>query len=139
MKSLMFVAFLSAGCATACWAEEPAAPGGATSTETTAPADAKPQAAPAATTTAASPEKSAALLAAEQANIRKVREQGYKPEKRKDGTTFWCRNEATLGTHFETKTCSTVEQILQRQKDAQEDVDKVQRQLGVSPYKEHGQ
>jgi hypothetical protein len=139
MKSLMFVAFLSAGCATAGWADEPASPGGVKSTETRA-ADATTAATapPATTPAAAAPDKSA-LAAAEQLNIRKVREQGYKPEKRKDGTTYWCRNEATLGTRFETKTCSTVEQILQRQKDAQEDVDKVQRQLGVSPYKEHGQ
>jgi hypothetical protein len=131
MKSLILFVSLQVAATGFVLADEPA----------TAPAGAE-QSAPAATTAsntatdqkASGSQKPASLIAAEEADIKKVRAQGYKPQKRKDGTTYWCRNEATLGTRFEVQTCSTVEQILRRQKDAQEDVEKVQRQIGASPY-----
>jgi hypothetical protein len=87
----------------------------------TAASSSSPAKTTAATTTAASPPKEA-LDAAE----KKLRSQGYKPEVH-NGKTIYCRRETQLGSHFESKTCSTPDQILRAQQDSKDAVDQMQR------------
>jgi hypothetical protein len=51
-----------------------------------------------------------------------ARTMGFKPRKEKDGTTRWCKTEATIGTRFVTTNCISedtlameVEEMLQTQ------------------------
>ena len=48
---------------------------------------------------------------AAEARIRQYGVNGYKPETTKAGDTVYCKSEAPLGSHFETKRCRTFEQL----------------------------
>jgi hypothetical protein len=111
----MLVAALTAGCAST-------PPGAASTTPTPAPsspptainASAPPVSQPvsvAATTTTTTTAVTATSGAdAKQKDLDKnARTMGYKPRKEKDGTTRWCKTEATIGTRFQTTNCVSEE------------------------------
>jgi hypothetical protein len=58
-------------------------------------------------------EKTPAQLKKEaaEAKIRQYGVNGYKPETTKAGDIVYCKREAPLGSHFETKQCRTFEQL----------------------------
>jgi cell envelope opacity-associated protein A len=61
----------------------------------------------------AAAEKTPAQLKKEaaEAKIRQYGVNGYKPETTKAGDTVYCKSQAPLGSHFETKQCRTFEQL----------------------------
>jgi len=116
-------------------AEEPAAPAAtpaaatspapapatpATSTEPRSPAP--PSATAAANATA--PADAAAAIAA--ARDKRLRNLGYKPEKR-HGETFYCRSEMVVGTRFPSKVCGTADQLDQTTNDDKDALQTLQR------------
>jgi hypothetical protein len=92
-------------------------------------------AAPAATVASSSSPAQATSAAAPPANSskalsdaeKKLRSQGYKPEVH-NGNTVYCRKETQLGSHFESKTCGSPEQIVRAQQDSKETLEKIQRE-----------
>jgi len=109
----MVVAALAAGCASApsgTAATTPATvPAGAPASQPALISSATPAAQPVslATTT---PATSGAV--AKQKDLEKnARTMGYKPRKEKDGTTRWCKTEATLGSRFQTTNCVSEETL----------------------------
>ncbi len=57
--------------------------------------------------------------------IKQMRGKGYKP-KLVNGVTYFCRNEAPIGSRLERQTCSTLDELKQRQLDGKEYTEKVQ-------------
>ena len=87
-------------------ADEPAVPAEATAAATPAVQPTDPPAGVAAEKTPAQLKREAA-----EAKIRQYGVNGYKPETTKAGDTVYCKSEAPLGSHFETKQCRTFEQL----------------------------
>lgn len=52
--------------------------------------------------------------------VKQMRSQGYKPQTKKDGTVLWCRTETPIGSRLEQQRCSTIEAVLDTQKNGQE-------------------
>jgi hypothetical protein len=75
----------------------------------------------------ATPAAADSSKAAEDARNKALLAQGYKPEI-KNGTTYYCRREAQLGSHFETKVCGTPDQLRANQQDTKDVMDKIQRE-----------
>jgi invasion protein IalB len=66
---------------------------------------------------------------------RKMRSQGYKPEVQ-NGKTVYCRKRTESGSHFESKSCATSEQVLRAQqagKDALDEMLRTERGISVGP------
>ena len=108
-------------------AEEPAP---ATSTGVTAaPSDPAQAPAAAATATASADATKATADAAAEARAKetdkRLRNQGYKPAVR-NGVTYYCRNQPQLGSHFETRVCSTPEDLERMALDSKEVTEKMQ-------------
>jgi hypothetical protein len=123
MKSIWLVASLSLGMSSLCVADEPTSP----PPEPTPAASAVPTSA----ATPATPATTPAVADATEAQIKQIRAHGYKPQKRKDGVTMWCKSEAPLGSRFEKTTCSSAQDILQMEQNAQ-DVTKNAQRLGTA-------
>jgi hypothetical protein len=111
-------------------AEEPTAaaatPAAATSpapTATPAASTAAPQAASAAASATAPADAAAALAAARD---KRLRDRGYKPEKR-HGETIYCRSEMVVGTRFPSKVCGTGDQLDQITTDDKDALQTLQR------------
>jgi hypothetical protein len=106
--SAMIVAVLASGCAST-------PPGTTAATPTSAPANkaavinaGAPAAAQPVGLATQAPATSLAAGGAEakhQDLEKNARTMGFKPRKEKDGTTRWCKTEATLGSRFETTNC----------------------------------
>jgi hypothetical protein len=110
-------------------ADEPPAPAASQATPA-APANAATPATSSSSTQSASATKAAASAddtASEDANDKRLRSQGYKPETR-NGTKVYCRKETEMGSRFPAKVCGTAEQLANANKDSQDALDKVQRQ-----------
>ena len=66
---------------------------------------------------------------------KRLRSQGYKP-KVVNGTTFYCRGEVTLGSHFEKQVCGTADQMERVTRDSKDMLDDIQRRaLQANPSK----
>jgi hypothetical protein len=65
------------------------------------------------------------------AQVKELLSMGYKPQANGDQVVY-CRRETTLGSHFETKTCRTAEQIALLRKDSKEMADTMH-QRGATP------
>lgn len=120
-----------------------AAPESATSAQansTAADPAAKPPEAKAASPAASAPAPHSAAPqvslkagdAVAEAQLKKLRAAGYKPEVRR-GEVFFCRNEAPLGSRLEKKVCSTAGQLLDAQAQGQEATRDVQRAVVSTP------
>jgi hypothetical protein len=105
---------LSIGCVSQATADEP---------KQASPAATQPVQAPAAATASST----TASKATDAALDKSLRARGYKVEV-KNGTTYYCRRELVVGSHFESKVCSTSEQLHSTQQDTQDSVDKMQRE-----------
>jgi hypothetical protein len=57
---------------------------------------------------------------------KKLRAQGFKPELQ-NGKTVYCRRETRIGSHFESKSCTTLDQILRAQQAGKDALDQMQR------------
>lgn len=86
------------------------------------------------TATTATTAKASDSVTPEQAKI--FRSAGYKPEVR-NGTTYFCRKEAQLGTRFETKVCGTADEIRRSTASSQELVSTIQR-TAIAPAPGNG-
>lgn len=113
--SAVVVAALAAGCASAPTASPSSQPA-ATNVGT------PPAAQPVSLATTATAPATVEGDAKHQELVKNARTMGYKPRKEKDGTTRWCKTEATTGSRFETTSCVSedtlamqVEQMLQTQ------------------------
>jgi hypothetical protein len=62
--------------------------------------------------------------------VQRMLSQGYKPQKGRDNTVLYCRNEAQMGTHFEKKVCMTADQIKQATLDSADLTRKFQQNQG---------
>ncbi|MBS0373273.1 MAG: hypothetical protein JSR73_01725 [Proteobacteria bacterium] len=98
----------------------------ATSTPPPAAAPSAPAAptAPTATTPAA-----AATASPDAAEIAQFRSLGYRPEQR-HGETYYCRNEAEIGSRFERKVCATIEQLRARRQASRDMLESMQKLPG---------
>ena len=109
--SAMVVAALAAGCASApsgTAATTPATvPAGAPASQPAVISSATPAAQPVSLATPAPSGADAKQKALEKT----ARTMGYKPRKEKDGTTRWCKTEATLGSRFQTTSCVSEETL----------------------------
>jgi hypothetical protein len=86
---------------------------------------------PSLSTAAASPAKPEDATSARlEAQTKRLKASGYKPEVH-NGVTLFCRNEQKTGTRFETKTCSNGDDIERAAQDAKDTMQKGQRQNGV--------
>ena len=65
-----------------------------------------------------------------EAQTRRLRRHGYKPEVH-DGTTLFCRKEAVVGSRFESKFCGTAEDIDKDTQDGKDLTETVQRTVIV--------
>ena len=96
------------------------------------------QASPAAAPTAATPASSASSAqtasaskpassadATDDANDKRLRSLGYKPEVH-NGSKIYCRKENELGSRFPSKVCGTASQLSNANKDSQDALNKVQ-------------
>ena len=61
--------------------------------------------------------------------LKQILAKGYRPESH-NGTTVYCRKEATLGTRFETKTCRTSTNILETEQKSKDVTTNAQRNNG---------
>ena len=75
---------------------------------------------------AAKPQDATAAASLE-AQTKRLRSAGYKPEVH-NGVTLFCRNEQKMGTRFETKTCSNGDDIERAARDAKDTIKNTQRQ-----------
>ena len=78
----------------------------------------------AAAASATAPVDAAAAIAA--ARDKRLRNLGYKPEKR-HGETIYCRSEMVLGTRFPSKVCGTADQLDQITNDDKDALQTLQR------------
>ena len=117
---------------TATTAEARPAPGPANAPSSTAPA----AGAPATSNPTAPPVADAAVPdeAGSQAEIKKMRMMGYKPETR-GGRRLYCRSEAALGTRFSQKTCSSAEEVERVSRASRDAIDDAQRRSSSNPAK----
>jgi len=99
----------------------PPASSAAAATVTSAPAAA---AASAKTETATDADTAARAKATE----KRLRGQGYKPVVR-NGVTYFCRNEASLGSRFQSPVCGTPEDLDRAALNAKETTEKIQRDV----------
>jgi hypothetical protein len=60
--------------------------------------------------------------------LKQIKAMGWKPEKNSNGLTVYCRSEASLGTRFATKRCSSAEEIERLARDSRESLTHAQRQ-----------
>ena len=119
----------TAAAATPAAATSPApAPAAPATTQHPQSPPATPQSATAAASATAPVDAAAALAAARDKRLRNL---GYKPEKRR-GETLYCRSEALVGTRFPTKVCATAEQLDQMTTDDKDAAMRLQR-AGVNP------
>lgn len=154
MKLAPYLALLSV-CALSCaFAEEPQTPAApitpaagtaaqptaapaAQATAAQSPAEAK-SAAPAVAAAPAAADKSQIVdKAATDAEIKKMRARGYKPQNR-NGMLVYCRPEGQIGTHFEKLRCNTMEELRQAELTGKEYVDSIQQQASSTPFLRDG-
>jgi cytoskeletal protein RodZ len=64
--------------------------------------------------------------------VQRLLSQGYKPQKSRNDTVIYCRNEAQMGTHFEKKVCMSADQIKQATLDSSDLTRKFQQNQGSS-------
>jgi len=69
------------------------------------------------------------MNAADAAEDKFLREQGYKPEMRK-GTRYYCRRQTVMGTRFEQTVCTTAEQSRDVRQHSKEMIEHAQRAQG---------
>ena len=125
----MIVAPLTAlilGASVVASAEEPgpaATPAAATTSPPQSAAAATPQSATSATSATAPVDAAAAIAAARD---KRLRDRGYKPEKR-HGETIYCRSEMVVGTRFPSKVCGTGDQLDQITTDDKDALQTLQR------------
>jgi len=98
----------------------------ATPVESATPVSSAPPAASTAAASAAKPED-ATTAARLEAQTKRLKASGYKPEVH-NGVTLFCRNEQKIGSRFETKTCSNGDEIERVAQDAKDNMQKGQRQ-----------
>jgi hypothetical protein len=110
-------------------ASNPAAP--AATTTSTATADTS-----SATSSAPAPATGQKLVLEDKTltntEVQRLLSQGYKPQKGRDNTVLYCRNEAQMGTHFEKKVCMSADQIKQATLDSSDLTRKFQQNQGNS-------
>jgi hypothetical protein len=122
-------------------ADEPKQQSSAATQSVQAPATAAPACTPSATTpctaaatantTVATASPATASKELQDAQDKALRSRGYKVQVR-NGTTYYCRRETVLGSHFESNVCNTSDQLRATQQDSQDAIDKVTRdQPGV--------
>jgi hypothetical protein len=80
---------------------------------------------------AAKPEDAAAARL--EAQAKRLKSAGYKPEVR-NGVTLYCRNESRIGTRFETKNCSDGDVIEKAAQDSKDGMQKIQRQNPMTSH-----
>lgn len=122
---------VSVACADEAKQQAPAAPQSAQSSAPATPA-CTPSATtpcPAATsnTTVARITPADSATATDAALDKTLRSQGYKPEMKND-TKYYCRRETVLGSHFESKVCSTPDQLRATQQNSKDVMDRFQRE-----------
>jgi hypothetical protein len=64
------------------------------------------------------------------AEVSRLLSQGYKPQKGRNDTVLYCREEAQLGTHFTKKVCMSADQIKQATLDSTDLTRKFQQNQG---------
>ena len=108
---------------------KPSSPTPAATTTSTATAETA-----AATTSATAPATGQRLVLEDKTltntEVQRLLSQGYKPQKGRDNTVLYCRNEAQMGTHFEKKVCMTADQIKQATLDSADLTRKFQQNQG---------
>ncbi len=67
----------------------------------------------------------AAKAAAAAKEEKKYRSQGYRPHV-KNGETYWCKSDLPIGSRLPTTTCSTVAQMQEQERQAQDTVKEIQ-------------
>jgi hypothetical protein len=107
--------------------QSPAATQAAPAAPACTPGGTTPCNAPAANTTVAAATTPAASIETDEALDKSLRSRGYKVEV-KNGTTYYCRRELVVGSHFESKVCSTSDQMRHTQQDTKDAIDKIARQ-----------
>lgn len=70
--------------------------------------------------------------AASEANVKRLRAAGYKPETH-NGETFYCRRETKMGSRFDTKVCGTAAQLAAATLNGQEMAEISRRQALTTP------
>ena len=114
------------------FAQEPPAP--PAPPPSTLAADASPEAAAAATAKATDAKAAAAAKAATDAEIKTMRNRGYKPVNR-NGTLVYCRAEGQIGTHFQKERCNTMDELKQAELTGKEYVKSIQQQGSPTEFK----
>lgn len=79
---------------------------------------------------ASTPPASTAAFAVSPELMRQARALGYSPEKMRDGTTVFCRQEVTVGTRFAKKQCVTQQDIPSMVQNSQEQQDQLRANCG---------
>jgi len=126
------LALLGTGVFSVAAADPPTTPAASPAPAATSSSLGQPAASTAATTEAAKPAASAtpdatAQAAAQSAEEKRLLAAGYKPEMR-NGTKYWCRSEAELGSHLAGhKVCGTADQIKVASHESQDSVEQAQR------------
>jgi hypothetical protein len=89
---------------------------------------------PAATSSASAPATGQKLVLEDKtltnAEVSRLLSQGYKPQKGRDDSVLYCREEAQLGTHFTKKVCMSAAQIKQATLDSTDLTRKFQQNQG---------
>jgi pyruvate/2-oxoglutarate dehydrogenase complex dihydrolipoamide acyltransferase (E2) component len=117
MRTLATAVLATLFCAAAP-ADEPQSP----ATETRAAAEAA-QTPPTKTAAQAEADAQAALDKA----AKQLRQRGYSPKTGKDGRTLWCRSETPLGSRFQEQKCSTLEAVLESERNGKDYAEGVSR------------
>jgi len=73
-------------------------------------------------------------LAIADAQIKQMRERGYKPVLRK-GEMVFCRSEGQIGTRFPSTRCSTLDELNRAEQTGKEYVNSIQQQASPTPFK----
>jgi hypothetical protein len=97
-----------------------------------APAATAPATSAAATAATAAAAADAAKAADLEAQTKKMKALGYKPEVQ-NGQTVYCRREQVLGTRFDKKMCGTAEDLARQAEQSKEQLEHVQRQGAAVP------
>jgi hypothetical protein len=135
------IALLCLGACPQVFAADPpaASPAAATASESqqkpadAAPAAAAPAAAAPSTVPAADADAQKAKSGPTDADIKRLRAQGYRPVVQ-NGVTVYCRKEAQLGTRFETPTCGSAEDIQKLADESKDATNRVQRMNTTPPH-----
>jgi hypothetical protein len=112
-------------------AQSNAAPPAPVSPPATEVTPAAPGTAPA-PTQAASSKEAQNQTTDEEAQAKRLRGLGWRPEVQ-NGQTVFCKKEAQLGSRFPTKECGSADVIERRTQEAKDDLHKFQQQNTVSP------